>query len=267
MTCDDITRQELMEQYLLGRLEQPARDAFDEHLFECEACFERLQTLRALRHELAATANPLGAEPERPKRVWSWTWAWAPTLAMVVVAGVIVWPRIDRSPVPPTPPGQPAGGTATTPPGPATGLLELGRFEAPPFAPGSLRGSQDAAVVRFRDGMTRYARGDHRGAIAGLREAARLDPEAAHATFFLGISSVLAGQLDEGIRALRQTIQLGDSPYLEEAHFYLAKALLQQRDPVSARQELVRTIELKGPLEQPARRLLADLDRGHPSRP
>jgi Flp pilus assembly protein TadD len=115
--------------------------------------------------------------------------------------------------------------------------------------------------------MTQYARGDYRGAITGLRAAARLDPDAAHAAFFLGISCVLSGQHDEGIRALRQTIQLGDSPFLEEAHFYLAKALLQRNDSVSARQELMRTIELKGTLEQQARQLLAELDRREAKRP
>jgi hypothetical protein len=296
MTCEEITQLELMERYLLGRLEQPDRDAFDQHLFECEACFERLQTLRAVRRELAATAGARDAEPERARFSWTWKWALVPAFATVVIVSVIVWPRVFRSPVqvPAIPGGQSAGGSVTTPPGqgssgqpssgqPSSGqpsqgapgqgqsaavlLAELGRFEPPPFTPGSLRGVQDTAAARFREGMTLYARRDYRGAIAGLRVAARLDPEAAHATFFLGICYVLGGQHDEGIRALRQTIQLGDSPFLEEAHFYLAKALLQRSDPASARQELTRTIELKGPLEQQARRLLADLDRSQAGRP
>jgi TolA-binding protein len=316
MTCEEITQHEIMERYLLGRLEQPARDAFDEHLFECEACFERLQTLRAVRRELAATAGAFDAETERAeleraRRGWIWKWALVPAFATLIIVSVIVWPRVFRSPVQPpaSPTGQPRGGSATATPGQvepgqaqpgqatsrqtqprqteprqtqpgqassglsasasstAVTLAELGRFEPPPFTAGSLRGSQDASAPRFREGMTQYARGDYRGAIAGLRAAARLDPEAAHAAFFLGICHVLSGEHDEGIRALRQTIQLGDSPFLEEAHFYLAKALLQQNDPASARQELMRTIELKGPLEQQARQLLADLDRTQVRRP
>lgn len=276
MTCEEITQHELMERYLLGRLEQPARDAFDEHLFECEACFERLETLRAVRHELAATAGALHAEPERAWRGWIWKWAWAPALAMLIIVSVIVWPRVLRSPAtaPAAPAGKPAAGgagSAASPPGPvasaAVSLAELGRFEPPPFTAGSLRGFQDTAAARFREGMTLYGRGDYRGAISGLRAAARLDPEAAHATFFLGVSHVLSGQHDEGMRALRQTITLGDSPYLEEAHFYLAKTLLQRNDPIAARQELMRTIELKGPLEQQARQLVAALDRVQAERP
>jgi anti-sigma factor RsiW len=284
MTCEEITRLELMERYVLGRLEQPARDEFDEHLFECAVCFERLQTLRAVRIELAATAADDAERAERElaraSRGWIWKWALVPAFAVLVIASVIVWPRVFRSPpveAPATlkPGGQTAGGQAPSGQAPSgqgspavtTTLAELGRFEPPPFNSGSLRGTQDASAARFREGMTQYARGNYRAAIAGLRAAARLDPEAAHATFFLGICHVINGEYDDGVRALRQTIQLGDSPFLEEAHFYLAKAFLQQNDAGSARHELLRTIALKGPLEQQARRLLADVERREEGRP
>jgi tetratricopeptide (TPR) repeat protein len=140
-------------------------------------------------------------------------------------------------------------------------LAELRRFQPPTYSATSLRGIRDDATVRFREEMKHYAVGDYRGAIPGLRAAARLDPEAGHASFFLGISCVLTGQREEGIRALRQTIGVRDSPYLEEAHFYLAKAFLQNNDPVRARQEVERTIRLRGALENEARQLLAALDR------
>ena len=140
-------------------------------------------------------------------------------------------------------------------------LAELGRFQPPIFALTSLRGIQDAATARFRDAMTHYADRDYRGAIPGLRAAVQLDPEAAHASFFLGVCYVLTERLEEGISTLRQTVAAGDSPYLEEAHFYLAKALLQNGKPAEARQEIERTIRLRGPLEAEARQLLAALDR------
>jgi tetratricopeptide (TPR) repeat protein len=276
MTCAEIDQNDIMEQYLLGRLQVAARDEFDQHLFECDDCFDRLQTLRALRRELTTTAAALRAQPVRATRRWTWTWALAPALAVVViVVSVSVWPRALPPSVeePATSTGRPPGG-AVPPEGappqalPATvSLAELGRIQPPPFAAGSLRGIDDAATARFRDAMKHYAGGDFRGAIPGLRAAARLDPEAAHATFFLGVCYVLAGQLDEGIRALRQTIDVGDSPYLEEAHFYLAKALLQNNDPAGARQEVERTIRLGGTLDNQARQLLAALNGLGPRRP
>ena len=269
MTCEQIEQSDVMEQYLLGRLPPAARDDFDGHLFECDECFERLETFRALRRELAATATARRAEPVRATRGWIWRWALVPTFATLVIVGVTVWPRAFPPSVPA--PARPAGGPVR--PAPAQGspagvsLAELGRMQPPTFEPGSFRGVQDAATARFREGMKHYRDGDYRAAIPGLRAAAQLDPEAAHATFFLGICHGLTGQLEAAIRALRQTIAVGDSPYLEEAHFYLAKALLQNNDPAGARQELARTIRLRGLLENEARKLLADLDGLQARRP
>ena len=277
-TCEEIGQTDVMEQDLLGRLDPTARDDFDQHLFECDACFDRLQTMRALRRELAATASARRAEPVRVNRGWisNWDWKWAlapAAAALMLVLGVSLWHRPSPllAPTPATSTSQPAGASAAAPAAPApaaqVSLAELGRFQPPPFVPSSLRGIQDDAAARFREAMAHYARGDYRGAIPGLRAAAQLDPEAAHATFFLGICHVLAGQLDEGIRALSQTISLGDSPYLEEAHFYLARAFLQNNDPVRAREQVERTIRLQGPLEDEARQMLAALDRLPMKRP
>jgi anti-sigma factor RsiW len=282
MTCDEITQSDIVEQYLLGRLELAARDEFDEHLFECDECFDRVQTVRALRRELAATAAERRRAPATAARGWIWNWNWklvlAPTLAALVIAvGVSLWPRAIRpgdrvlSPgagnaASSRGPGTSSGDPAPTPPV-TVALAELGRFEPPTYAPASLRGIQDEATTRFLRGMQHYADRDYRAAVADLRAAVRLDPESAHAMFFLGVSSVLTGQLDEGIRALRQTISVGDSPYLEEAHFYLAKAFLQNHDPAQARQEIERTIRLRGPLENESRQLLAALDRWQARQP
>ena len=264
MTCEEIEQSDVMEQYLLGRLPPAARDDFDGHLFECDECFERLETFRALRRELAATATARRAEPVRATRGWIWRWALVPTFATLVIVGVTVWPRAFPPSVPA--PARPARRPRRAP---RLRRARLPECRSPSSAacshprsnPRSFRGVQDAATARFREGMKHYRDGDYRAAIPGLRAAAQLDPEAAHATFFLGICHGLTGQLEAAIRALRQTIAVGDSPYLEEAHFYLAKALLQNNDPAGARQELARTIRLRGLLENEARKLLADAGR------
>ena len=71
---------------------------------------------------------------------------------------------------------------------------------------------------------------------------------------------LLTAQVDSAISGLRQTVALGESPYLEEAHFYLAKARLRQGDIRAARAELQRTIERRGRLEEAARSLLVQID-------
>jgi tetratricopeptide (TPR) repeat protein len=275
MTCDEISQSEIIEQYLLGRLDESACDAFEQHLFACERCLDRVQTFRALRHELASTAASLRAEPLRPSGVWAWKWAWAPALAVLVVtAGIVVsvflrsGPSLERgAPVG----GQSARGAATSP-GPASSesvsslpsLVALARFEPPAYVPQTLRGVQSEAAAQFRDAMRHYVAKDYRRAIRGLRTASELDPEAPHASFFLGICYVLTGQVEPGIRALQQTIALGDSPYLEDAHFHLAKALLLKKDATGARREWERTRQLRGDREDEARHLRDELDRLSP---
>ena len=56
---------------------------------------------------------------------------------------------------------------------------------------------------------------------------------------------------------VRETILAGDSPYLEEAHFYLAKALLAEGDAVGARAELNKTVAMAGDLAPQASALAA----------
>jgi TolA-binding protein len=70
--------------------------------------------------------------------------------------------------------------------------------------------------------------------------------------FFLGICFLLSGQTDEGIAELKKTIAIGDSAYLGEAHFYLAKGLLRQGDIKGA-------AEPGGSLGEEAARLLTQL--------
>ena len=271
MTCEEIDQSEIIEHYLLGRLDEPARDEFEQHFFACERCFDRVQTLRALRSELKATAAALRAEPSRPSGVWAWKWAWAPALAMLAVTAIIasVFFR-SGPPSEKTPPaaGQSASGSTTSPqPVPsqpvssAPSLVALARFEPPAYVPQTFRSAESEATAQFREAMQQYVGKDYRAAIRGLRTASELDPEAPHAGFFLGICYLLTDQVEPGIAALRKTIALGDSPYLEEAHFYLAKALLLKNDVPGAERELERTLQLRGEREAEAQRLRDDLNK------
>ena len=59
---------------------------------------------------------------------------------------------------------------------------------------------------------------------------------------------------------MQSTIALGDSLYLEEAHYYLAKARLRQGELRAAHAELRRTIEQKGHLDADACRMLTQVE-------
>jgi hypothetical protein len=99
-----------------------------------------------------------------------------------------------------------------------------------------------------------------------LLAVVKADRENSAASFFLGICYLLEGRDSDGIARLRDTITLGDSPELEEAHFYLAKALLRQHDRSGARAELERAIALKGPRLAEEESLLRNLEEVAPSR-
>jgi tetratricopeptide (TPR) repeat protein len=211
--------------------------------------------------------------------------AWAPALAVLVVAvSVSFWLRPEpigpigddadeargRESVqePAGPVGEPAGRTPQAgPPQPPAGssLTEPARFRPPSYSPPTLRDAADEATAQFREAMSHYARGDYRAAIPGLRRASRLDPEAPHAFFFLGICEMLSGRVEAGTGALRRTIALGESAYLEEAQFCLAKGLLLKGDVPGARRVLDQTIALRGELEVDARRLRDRLETVRPA--
>jgi len=256
MTCEEVIRSEIVEEYLLDQLSEEARDSFEQHYFECGRCFGLLQTYRDVQAELARTREA-GLLPA-PRRNWVWRWAWAPAMAVVLmVVSLALWklpiteipgpPSQDIQPTAPTPPPAESVSPSLPPSSPPKPSLDdLARVEPPSYAPSRLRGTADEATARFQEAMKHYQRRDYPAAIAGLRAASNLDPEAPHILFFLGISHLLAGESDTAIEVLRKTIALGDSPYIEDSHFYLAKAYLQKGNIDEATRQLEITTRLRG---------------------
>ncbi len=130
-----------------------------------------------------------------------------------------------------------------------------------------LRGAENEAGRRFREAMELYAKGEWSAALPALREASRLDPEAAHVSFYLGACALLAGHHAEAVESLRRVVALGETPFLEESRFYLAKAYLGGGDLAAARAELQATVELGGPRLDEARKLLEKLETIRPRSP
>ena len=276
MNCKLVEEYDIIEKYLLGRLSASDQDACERHYFECERCFQALQTLRALQAGLRSPGFAILGAPAKPKFGWQWAWAAGWAFAALVL-GLVVWVR------------WPGRGTGTSHQaaitrqagqsremGPGQGeppalplqisplkalptLAELGRIQPPPFTPPTLRGAEDQAEQTFREAMKEYVKGQYTAAIPGLIAAHRLAQGPANYEFFLGICYLKTSQTDAGIQALRATAALGETPYLEPAHFYLSKAYLMQHDIDAAQKELVETIELHGDRETGARELLHQL--------
>jgi tetratricopeptide (TPR) repeat protein len=293
--CPQAARDDVFEAYLRGALSASERETFEDHFFVCATCLARLRAYEGLRAELGTLATE--APPaQQAVSVWRWRWALVPVAAaLVLVAAVALWlrgfppatprstvavvpapqsapaaspaaPRAPEAPVPAPVVAQPGTSapatTQTTPPAspPVVALSVLARIQAPPYAPAVLRGLHDEAAAKFDAAMGLYVKRDYRGAVPGLKAAIALRPDIPHYAFFLGACYLLTEQTDPAVAELQKTIAIGESPYLDEAHFYLAKARLRQGDIAAAREELERVIERQGRLEAEARRLLAEVD-------
>jgi len=272
MNCEQVEKEEVVERYVLGRLDDGALEAFERHFMVCARCFEDVQICRAVGAELARTGAPLQAQPRQTLVAARWRWAAGFALSAVVLAVALRW-QFSAGTNHPAPPAavKPSGGAEprTGPPSqsPAAGVLgvpslaELALVTPPHYGPATLRGTPDEAALRFQAAMQHYQEGDYRAAIPGLRAAVELNPKAVDANFFLAVCRLLEGQTNAAIAGLRSTIALGDSPYFEEAHFYLAKAYLRKTDLASAKAVLVKAIRLRGEHQEEARQLLEQIQK------
>jgi len=253
MECAQTKREEVVERYLTGSLGPGERESFEEHYFACEQCFAALQAQRVLQAELAASSPRIRALPAPNPTAWRWPTALATAAAIILAILGARW-GMKRDPSPPALPPQTV---QSSPAGPS--LAELARFDPPPYVPAVLRGAQDEPMRKFRVAMKHYQQGDYARAITGLREAAKLNPKDAGVLFFLGVNHLLAGQTEDGIAVLQQCVTLGDTPYFEEAHYYLAEGFLRKGDLAAARRELEEVVRFKGDKEDAAQRLLQQL--------
>jgi len=271
MDCARVAREEILESYLLGRLGEADRDAFEQHYFECTRCFDDLQALQSVRTELQHGSGELKAEAQATHNPLFVRWTPIGLVAAAILAGILLWVRPALSPPsreisPPSSssqpqPQQPRPEPKATSAERARSIELLAQVEAARYEPGRLRGPLDEPTQRFRQGMDAYRKAEYSKAVDQLRAARELDPNAAHISFFLGVSDLMVGRDDAAIDALQATIALGDSPYLEEAHFYLAKAFLRRKDLDAAAAQLNQVIRLRGSQIGEARRLLAEIER------
>jgi len=288
MDCSLIVRDELAERYLLGQLNPAEQEAYEKHYFECARCFGELRRLQAI-GDVLRTAPPLAPVPKtkRARNPW-WGWAVGGALAASLVVVALLRQSGAPEPIAATPrtavpvgPILSAGadaaeapaitGTvdpsvAAAPPALAASsrrmevLARLARVDPPRYSPRVLRGASDEAAASFQQGMKAYVAGDYGAAIPSLRKAARLDTERSDIAFFLAASELLAGNTADAVGEFVRTIAMEDTPFLEEAHFFLAKAYLAQGDADRARAELVRVRSLHGERDSEAGELLVQLE-------
>lgn len=263
MKCNEIDEQDVLERYLLKRLSEAEQDAFEQHYFECNSCFERLQLAKAIQETdgVRDPSNRAGFSSVflgLPRNSIN-----AVTVITLLLAGIAfaTWRYHVRD-------NQStaqvlreqsrdiaSSNVRATTSAVLSPIAELARIDPPPYTPVILRDSEDPASKRFQDAMRPYMRRDYASAIPGLRRVVDMDPKAANANFYLGVCYLFIDQADLAISSLKTTISLHDPNYVEEAHFYLAKAYIRKNDLAAAKSELERTVQLQGDREEEARKL------------
>lgn len=253
MTCDEIERDDIAEHYVLGRLgdEQSAR--FEAHYFDCARCLDRVEQLESAHSALATAAAAVNTGLTRsPRRLWQAVGGLAAAAILVLAVRVI-----QESPAPsPVEPPSTAGERPNA--APSVDLQKLGAIVPPPFTPPRLRSTSESRR-EFLSAMETYTAGNYAGAIPELERAVRAEPASPAARFFLGVCYLQLDWQPEAIEHLREVTRLGESPYLEDAHFFVAKASIRRGDIETARRELRTVIALGGDRRDEASRLLTEL--------
>jgi hypothetical protein len=215
ITCEDVAERALIERYVSGRLEQPEADALEEHYLVCARCREDVRVAIAVRGTLPGVLAEVGRARRRFVPVGIGVGAAAAGIAVILLLR----------------------------PGPRGDLAPLGAVREPPIYLGiQVRATPARADSLFEAAMTDYAARRYDAAADGLRAALAAGVDSVPAQFFLAASLLMEDRPREAAAAFRSAIALGDSPYLGESRFYLAKALLR----LGKGEEAVTQLQLAG---------------------
>jgi TolA-binding protein len=127
----------------------------------------------------------------------------------------------------------------------------LARFDPPEYD----AAERAQASPEFRAAMKRYRTHDYAVAAMGLRAVTEAQPQSVEARFYLAICLLLTNDRPGGIQLLKDVTAGGETPYLESARFYLAKALLSEGNLAGADLQLRIIVEMHGKLEKQAQAL------------
>lgn len=291
MDCRKVAAGEIAERYLRGDLSPQVQEAYELHYFECEPCFRELAELQLLQTALGRLSSSV-LVPSNPTKAthvrWRYRWTWYGVAAMAASAAVVAillvpaWreepvaraplvrpgataPRVEvASPAEVAVAEQPQPERQTSAPAEprrSEVLVRLARATPPLYAKRTFRGFGDEADQLFEQGMQQYVAGNFGAATPALRRAAAEDPSRADVAFFLAASELMEHRYAAAKAGFEGVISRGDTPFAEEAHFYLAKTCIGLGEVERARSALDAVIEGGGDLAREARSLSAELER------
>ena len=203
LTCESVEAAGMVERYTAGQLSPAEQDAFESHFLTCDRCQRAILVGAVARAELrgAPVLHPVRASPRWGLRIG------VAVAAAAGLAAVLLLP----------------GGE------PPSSLRRLGDLTVAPIylgipvrAGAPLPGDSifDRAMAAYRDEY--YGQ-----AVVALRAALDAGVEPAPAEFFLAASQLMTDRPVAAAEGFGRVVALGATPYLAEAHYYRAKALLR----------------------------------------
>jgi anti-sigma factor RsiW len=259
--CNGERAEEVAEAYLLGTLSMFEMERFEEHYFECPACFAHLQALQSVQQELISRPSPVAVSPMRLRRRLLALGA----IAAAVAAGFISFHRMRENLAHPSPtavaqqaaPAMTAPAAANTKENPPVNVASLADLSLPPYIAGSVRSGEVEGP--FQAGMRSYTAGNCAKALPQLKSVPAKDENAVAAQLYAGACELSAHETGAAVSDFKQVIVAGDTPQFEAAYYYLAQSMLLEGKTQAARECLAKTIALQGDFEQRARIQLAQL--------
>lgn len=226
--CDQFERSGVIARYAAGTPSGEADRGFEDHYLTCARCQSSLLAGVATRDCFAA-----GTAIRRPSRL-------RPVLLLATAASLAT----------------------------IFGIRGLGRDdvekigavdEAPLYLGATVRGNDIAGSLIFDSAMAAYNAGNYERALNGFD---RLPPDEREPVveFFSAASYLMLGQPRDAETLFTRVIAFGATPYKAEAHFYRAKARLQQRDERGAINDLREASAHASPIAENARVLLQQLN-------
>lgn len=256
--CNGERAEEVAEAYLLGTLSIFEMERFEEHYFECPACFAHLQALQSVQQELISRPSPVAVSPMRLRRRLLALGA----IAAAVTVGFISFHRMQEHPAhsSPTAVAQLAASAplaSSVKENPTVNIASLADLSLPPYMASSVRGGEVEGA--FQAGMHFYISGDCARALPQLKSVPEKDENAVAARLYAGACEFSAHETTVAAKDFEKVIAAGDSPQFEAAYYYLAQAALLDGNVQAARRYLAKTLALRGDFEHRAHAQLARL--------
>jgi len=259
--CANPAMHDMLGRYEFGAVSDDERAAFERHAVECDACFAELERgsvavahLRERSDRFAELLRPAPAAAPAPAEVAAAPRRWRPQLfglrpqlavaaaLTLVAAGTGGWWLAGRR---------------------AADPARWASFPREAAARHIVRGPEPHDAVRelMETGASYFDLGRYADAERRFRAALERQPDLAEAEYFAGLSRALAGDPSGAVPNLERAVGLATGVLRPKAHWALANAYLASRRTAEAKRELEGLASEGGELGEPARDLLARLNR------